>query len=87
MRLENKYGSIVHRCPTCTFLCLVDCEIVVKTQILHYNLKDHIIENMCTKFQIDWTSVSSKTTLTKNFNLRRDRQNYGRMEKQTDTHT
>ena len=24
---------------------------------------------MCTKFQVDWTSASSKTTLTKNFNL------------------
>ena len=27
--------------------------------------------NMCTKFQVDWTSTSSKTTLTKNFNLKR----------------
>ena len=24
---------------------------------------------MCTKFEVDWTSTSSKTTLTKNFNL------------------
>ena len=28
---------------------------------------------MCTKFQVDWTSTSSKTTSTKNFNLKRDR--------------
>ena len=28
---------------------------------------------MCTKFQVDWTSASSKTTWTKNFNLKRDR--------------
>ena len=27
--------------------------------------------NKCTKFQVDWTSTSSKTTLTKNFNLKR----------------
>ena len=25
---------------------------------------------MCTKFQVDWTSTSSKTTFTKNFNLK-----------------
>ena len=25
---------------------------------------------MCTKFQVDWTSTSSKTTLTKNFNMK-----------------
>ena len=24
---------------------------------------------MCTKFEVDWTSTLSKTTLTKNFNL------------------
>ena len=30
--------------------------------------------NMCTKFQVDWTSTSVKTTLTKNFNLKRDKQ-------------
>ena len=28
---------------------------------------------MCTKFQVNWTSTSSKTTLTKNFNLKWDR--------------
>ena len=28
---------------------------------------------MCTKFQVDWASTSSKTTLTKNFNLKWDR--------------
>ena len=38
---------------------------------------------MCTEFQVDWTSTSSKTTLTKNFNLKRDE----RMEGQTDGRT
>ena len=27
---------------------------------------------MCTKFEVDWTSTSSKTKLTKNFNLKQD---------------
>ena len=27
---------------------------------------------MYTKFQVDWTSTSSKTTLTKNFNLKQE---------------
>ena len=29
---------------------------------------------MCTEFKVDWTSTSSKTTLTKNLNLKWDRQ-------------
>ena len=33
---------------------------------------------MFTKFQVDWTSTSSKTTLTKNFNLKRDGRTDGR---------
>ena len=33
---------------------------------------------MCTKFQVDWTSASSKTTLIKNFNLKWDRRTDGR---------
>lgn len=28
---------------------------------------------MCTKFYVDWTLTSSKTTFTKNFNLKWDR--------------
>ena len=48
--------------------CSVDLEIGVKTLIWNLNLKDHIIGNMCPKFQVDVTSTSSKTTLTKNFN-------------------
>ena len=36
---------------------------------------------MCTKFQVDWTSTSSKTTSTKNFNLK------GRTDKRMDPQT
>ena len=63
--------SLVHGCPirTITFLCSVDRENGVKSLIWHYNKKVHIIGIMCTKFQSDWTSTSSKTTPTKNFNL------------------
>ena len=39
---------------------------------------------MYTKFQVDWTSTSSKTTLTKNFNLKRDKRTTGG---RTDEHT
>ena len=39
---------------------------------------------MCTKFQVDWISTSLKTTLTKNFNLKRDS---GRTDEQTDGQT
>ena len=38
---------------------------------------------MYTKFQVDWTSTSSKTTLTKSFNLKRDQ----RMDEQADEQT
>ena len=38
--------------------------------------------NKCTKFQVDWTS--SKTTLTKNFNLKRmDEQMNGGTDQKT----
>ena len=42
---------------------------------------------MCTKFQVDWTSASSKTTLIKNFNLGRDRRTNGRTDGRTDERT
>ena len=42
---------------------------------------------MFTKFQVDWTSTSSKTTLTKNFNLKRDEQMNGQPDEQMDTQT
>ena len=42
---------------------------------------------MCTKFQVDWTSVSSKTTLTKNFNLKWDERTDGRTNRRTDGKT
>ena len=38
---------------------------------------------MCTKFEVDWTSTSSKTTLTKNFNLKRDGQAKGLTDQKT----
>ena len=39
---------------------------------------------MCNKFQIDWTSTSPTTTLTKKFNLKRDsRTNDGRTDERT----
>ena len=38
-------------------------------------------------FQVDWTSASSKTTLTKNLNLNRDRQMHGRTDGRTDQKT
>ena len=38
---------------------------------------------MCTKFQVDWTAASSKTTLTKNFNLKRDRQTNAQTDERT----
>ena len=42
---------------------------------------------MFTTFQVDWTSTSSKTTLTKNFNLKRDRRTNGQMNDQTGAET
>ena len=42
---------------------------------------------MCTKFQVDWTSTSSKTTLTKNFNLKRDRRTNEQTDERTDRQT
>ena len=42
---------------------------------------------MCTKCQVDWTSASSKTTLTKNFNQKQDRQKNRRTNEQTDEQT
>ena len=43
--------------------------------------------HMCTKFQVDWTSTSSKTTLTKNFNLKWDKQMNRRTDGQTNRGT
>ena len=37
---------------------------------------------MFTKFKVDWTSTSSKTTLNKNFNLKRDTRTNERTEVQ-----
>ena len=42
---------------------------------------------MFTTFQVDWTATSSKTTLTKNFNLKRDRRTNGRTNGRTDVRT
>ena len=38
---------------------------------------------MCTKFQVDWTSTSSNTTLTKNINLKRDEWQKRRTDERT----
>ena len=56
------------------FLCSVDHEIGVKTsnQALKLEISQHR-EHVCFKFQVDWTSTSSKNSLTKNFNMKRDR--------------
>ena len=66
--------SIVQECPTCTFIFPKVSGPLDwgKNSTLALQLKDHIIVNMCTDCQIDWTSTSSKTTLTKTFNLKRD---------------
>ena len=69
--------------PHYHFLCSVDCENGVKTLNLALQLDRSYIRNMCTKFQVDWTSTSSKTTSTKNFNLKRNR----RMNEQTTERT
>ena len=37
--------------------------------------------NMWTKFQVDWTLTSSKTTLTKNFNLKQNERTDERMHR------
>ena len=42
---------------------------------------------MCTTFQVDWTSTSSKTTLTKNFNLKWDEWTDRQTDEQTDGQT
>ena len=41
---------------------------------------------MFTTFQVDWTSTSSKTTSTKNFDLKRDGRADGRTDVQTRKH-
>ena len=58
---------------------------MVKSLIWHFKKyeRSNIIENMCIKFEVDWISTSSKTTLTKNFNLEQDR----RRDKQTEAQT
>ena len=48
--------------------------------------KYYIIGIMFTKFQVDWTSTSSKTTFTKNVNLKRDIWD-GRMDERTNGRT
>ena len=79
--------------PHLQFLCSVDREIWVNNLIWYLNEKDHIIRNMCTKFQVDWTSTLSKTTLTKNLNLKLDRRTdeqmktKGQTDKLTDAQT
>ena len=42
---------------------------------------------MCTKFQVDWTLTSLKTTLTKNFNLKWDGRTNRRTDRRTDGRT
>ena len=42
---------------------------------------------MYTKFEFDWTSTSPKTTLTKNFNLRRDRRTNEQTDERRDERT
>ena len=42
---------------------------------------------MFPKFQVDWSSTSSKTTSSKNFNLKRDRRTDGRTDEQTNVRT
>ena len=42
---------------------------------------------MFTKFQVDWTSTSSKSASTKNFNLERDERTNGRTDERTDAQT
>ena len=42
---------------------------------------------MCTKFQVDWTSTSSKTTSPKNFNLKWDGRTDERTNERTDGRT
>ena len=46
----------------------MDREVAVTTLVWHLIRKDHMIGNIRTMFQVDWTSTSSKTTLRKNFN-------------------
>ena len=59
------------------FLCSVERETGENFGII-------IIGNMCTKFQVDWTSTLLKTTLIKNFNWSRtDGRNYERTNEQT----
>ena len=67
-------------------------KIRLKTLMWHLNYKDYIIGNMCTKFQVGWTSTSSKTTSTKNFNLngtdrRTDGRTDGRMDRRIEVQT
>ena len=44
------------------FLWSVDHEIEVKNLMWHINKKD-IMGNMCTKFQVDWSSTLSQKLL------------------------
>ena len=48
--------------------------------------RSYHIGNMCTEFQVNWTSTSSKTTSTTKFNLKRDEWTNGRTDAQTRKH-
>ena len=67
----NKNVSLVHGCPTRTIIFYIQWTVKMGKN----------------KFQVDWTSTSSKTTSTKNFNLKRDErtegQTYGRTNERT----
>ena len=74
----NKKVSIVHRCPTCIIIFHVQWTVKLGSK-LQFGIKIRdIMGNNCTKFKVDWTSTSSKTTLTKIFNLKRDERTHRR---------
>ena len=50
-------------------------------------MKNHIIRNLWTKFQVDWTSTSPKTTSTKNINLKWDRRTNRQTNRRTEAQT
>ena len=70
----NNNVSQLHGCP-------------IRTIILYVQWTVKITGNMLTKFQVDWTSTSSKTTSTKNFNLKQDRRTDGRTNRRTKERT
>ena len=58
--------SKVHGCPILIIIFHVQWTVKL-------GKKSDTIGNMRYKFQVDWTSASSKTTLAKNFNMKQDR--------------